>query len=121
MSFTTFLQGRSYTQLRGLAWMALAETGHVVTETIIDDSGGGGSSSWIAGTAVPCRIDDLAGSEGVTGGKLSNRSTHLITVPPDVTVSIDDRFAIDNRGTFEVTALRERTSHPLVLFEVVGL
>lgn len=111
MPLSTFLNGRSYTTLRGAAWLALSETGHVVAGSVTDDGGGGGSATWTAGSSVPCRIDPLYGrGEGVVAARISERSTHAVTLPPNMVVDAGQRFAIDGRGTFEITAVRERTS-----------
>lgn len=119
MPISTFLDGRDPIQLRGLAWLALSDTGHVVTQVSTDDAGGGVTQAWTAGTAVPCRVDDLAGGEGAAAGKLSDRSTHVITVPPSIVPSPIDRFAIDGKGTFEITAVRNRTHEWVQVLEAV--
>lgn len=116
---TTFLDGRPASQLRGLMWMALSDTGHVVNQVSTDDAGGGVTQVWTAGTAIPCRIDDLAGGENLAAGRISDRSTHLITVPPNMVPTPIDRFAIDGRGTFEITGVRNRTREWAQLLEVV--
>ena len=81
MPLSTFLQGRAPTQLRGLQWLALTESGQVLSVTNTADDGGGVSQEWAAGSAVPCRIDPLCGGEEVTANRLSDESTHLVTVP----------------------------------------
>jgi hypothetical protein len=93
----------------------------VLTGTNVDDGGGGATPSWAAGTAVPCRLDPLTASSGVTGGQIDERSTHFVTVPPGTTVSTRDRFAIAGRGTFDVTAVREQTAESAQFFEVIQI
>ena len=119
MPLTTFLDGRPATQLRGLMWLALSDVGHVVTQVSADDAGGGVTQVWTAGTAIPCRVDDLAGGEGVSAGRISDQSTHTILVQPDVVPSPIDRFAIDGKGTFEITAVRNRTRDWAQVLEAV--
>jgi hypothetical protein len=119
MPITTFLDGRAPTRLRGLAWMALSDVGHVVSQVSTDDSGGGVTQAWTPGTAIPCRIDDLGGGEALAAGRISDRSTHVITLPPNLVPTPVDRFAIDGRGTFEITGVRNRTREWLQLVEVV--
>lgn len=121
MPFSTFLDGRSATQLRGLEWLSLSDTGHVVRATATDDSGGGISQVWqTAGSALPCRLDPVSTGPGrVTGGRIDERSTHMVTVPAGTAVGAGERFAIDGRGTFEVTAVRDRTGEWSHQFEVV--
>ncbi len=123
MPFSTSLNGRAPTQLRGLAWLTLSEAGHHVTQVSTDDSGGGVSQVWTAQSGtVACRIDPLGERQGrVTGGAIDERSTHVVTIPAGGTVlSAGNRFAIAGRGTFEVTALRERTAEWATEFEVVA-
>lgn len=122
MPISTFLHSGTVSQLRGLQWLALADTGYVVGGSLTNDQGGGGTVVWTAGAAVPCRIDPLAGGGGgVTGDRINERSTHLVTVPAHTAVASAGRFAIDNRGTFEVTAVRDRTDEFTHRFEVVAV
>jgi Phage head-tail joining protein len=114
-------QHGTFQQLRGAAWLFLSETGQVLSGTVVSDSGGGGTTVWSAGGTVNCRIDPLGGGEGLAGGRISDRTTHLLSVPPDVDVDERNRFAVTNRGTFEITALRERTSEPVRTLEVAHL
>lgn len=119
MGLMTFLGDGNPTRLRGLAWLSLSDLGQVGTGTITDDGGGGGTATWTYGGTIPCRIDPMTGGELVTGGRLSDRSTHTITVPAGTVVSVASRFALAGRGTFEVTAVRSRTGEALTFFEVV--
>lgn len=106
-------------QLRGLAWLALSDVAHIGAGSITDDTGGGGTFSWTFGAAVPCRIDPLAGDERLTGGRMNARSTHVVTMPPGVDVLATNQISIENRGTFEVTAVQSRTGEMLRFVEVV--
>lgn len=119
MGLTTFLGDDNPAQLRGLAWLSLSDLGQVGSGTVTDDGGGGGTTTWSYGGTIPCRIDPITGSELVTAGRLSDRSTHTVTVPAGTTVLAASRFVIAGRGTFEVTAVRSRTGEPLTFFEVV--
>lgn len=123
MPLSTFLDGQNPSQLRGLAFLALSDTGYVVAGTIVSDSGGGGTSTWTAGTTgIPCRIDPLTDrSARLTGGAIDERSTHVITVPPGSSVTAASRFAVDGRGTFEVTATHQQTGELVSVFEVIEL
>jgi hypothetical protein len=121
MPIGTFLNGRAPTQLRGLQWLALSDTGKVGTRTPTSDAGGGASAVWTFGADVPCRIDPLGGSESVTGERLSERSTHVVTTPVGTVVSSSNRFSITNRGTFEITAVPIRTSELAHVFEVTQI
>lgn len=128
MPLSTFLDGREATHLRGLQWLSLSDTGHHVTQVSTDDGGGGVSQVWtqLAGT-VPCRIDPIGSRRQgrVTGGAVDERSTHVVTIPAGTalggTVDAGNRFAIAARGTFEITATRDRTGEQVREFEVVAI
>ena len=118
MPLSTFLNGRPPTQLRGLQWLSLTETGTVLSVTNTADTGGGVSQVWAAGTAVPCRIDPLSGGEEITANRISDESTHLVTVPAGTQVTANSRFAIAGRGTFDITVVRDATGELARTFEV---
>lgn len=109
------------TSLRGLAWLRLSDLGAVGTATILEDSGGGGTASWTYATAVPCRIDPLAGGEGENADRISDRSTHLLTFPPETDVSVSQRIQITGKGSFEVLAVRDATDEFVRVAEVVKI
>ena len=111
MPLSTFLDGRVPTRLRGIRWLALSDTGNVLSAASTSDTGGGVTQVWSAGGTVVCRIDPLSGREGVTAGKISDQATHLVTVPPGTVVSTNNRFAITGRGTFDIHAVRDRTAN----------
>jgi head-tail adaptor len=119
MGLATFLSGGTINQLRGLAWLALGDLGQVGTATITSDSGGGGTAVWSYGGTIACRIDPITGGEQMAADRLSDRSTHTVTVPPGTAITTAARFAIAGRGTYEVTAVRSRTDEPMTFFEVV--
>lgn len=122
MGLSTALDGVTPDELRGLAFLALSDVGHVVTAKVTEDQGGGAVRTWAAGSAVPCRIEPISegsvGGEAMRGGRIDSRSTDVVTVPAGTVVTPKDRFAIDGRGTFEVTAVREVTRTPTQRFEV---
>jgi hypothetical protein len=119
MPLMTFLNNRPPT--RGLVWLALSDQASLLTLTSVDDQGGGVTRTWTAGGNVPCRIDPLTNRGGVTGGMIDERSTHIVTTSADTSVDVSDRLAISGRGTFEVTAVRERTGQLTQVFEVLSL
>lgn len=104
---------------RGLIREALRESGWTVDSTIVDDGGGGGTTVSVTGGTVRCRIDSLAGGEGYVADRISDRSTHLITLPPETAVTTEMKFQIDGRGTYEVTAVREHTGELSTVVEAV--
>jgi len=118
MSLSTFLDGPTG-QLRGLQWLALSDLGQVGTNTTTDDGGGGVTSGWAWGGTVPCRIDPLTNNEPLAAGRISDRSTHLVTAPPGTPVTTNSRFVIANRGTYEVTGVQDTTGELARFFEVV--
>ena len=104
--------------MRAESWL-LSEVGNIVGGSIVDDGGGGGTFVSSVGSDIPCRIDALGGGEGEIASRLSDRSTHLVTLPAETVVSVSDDFAIDNRGTFEVTAVRTHSDELSRVIEVV--
>ena len=123
MPLSTFLNGGTATRLRGLMWLSLSDTGKLGTRAYTTDSGGGATAVWsFAGADIPCRVDPIAAAgddETIVAGRLSDRSTHLITVPAGTTGGTDNRFSVTGRGTFEVTAVRSRTGEWARFFEAV--
>lgn len=107
------------TYLRGAALLTWTDTGQIGAGSVMDDGGGGGTLVYTWGSAIPCRIDALAGEEGIAGGRVSDRSTHLVQVDPDTEVSTANQFAISGRGTFEITAVNDATAQIVLEFEVV--
>lgn len=105
---------------RGLITEALAETANVLSGTVVDDGGGGGTVTSVAGGTIPCRIDALGGDEGEVANRVSDRSTHLVTLRPETTITTTNDLLINGRGTFEVTAVRENTDELARFVEVVA-
>jgi head-tail adaptor len=123
MPLGTFLNDTAVIRLRGLLWLGLTDTANIQTRTATSDAGGGASEVWNTGPDVPARIDPVGGEadERVSGGRISDRSTHLITFAPRTTVTTKDRVSIDNRGVFEVTAVRARTGALSTVVEAVQI
>lgn len=109
MSQATFLNGRAPTQLRGAAWLALSDTGYHLSLSGTTDSGGGEIQTWGTAGTFDCRIDPLAGGEATVANQVSDRSTHLLTLPPQTSITHNDRFKV-NGDTYEITAVRSRTA-----------
>jgi hypothetical protein len=143
MSLGTSLYDSVPTRLRGLAFLSLSDTGHVLTRTMVDSRGtvmvggtwggsqgtvyfpgtgtagtftGGQVETFTAGTAIPCRVDPMGGEEGTVANRIDERTTHRITVPPQTVVSARDRFST-TAGTYEITAVRTRTQEPVRILE----
>jgi hypothetical protein len=105
---------------RSLTTEALTEIANVRTRSFSSDAGGGGSVTISSGSDQPCRIDPLGGDEGEVAGRISDRSTHLVTLPADTPIAGANELSIDGRGTFEVTAVRESTDEFARFIEVVA-
>jgi hypothetical protein len=119
MPLSTFLNGRPPS--RGLIWLALSDTATIFGRTFVSDGGGGGSVTWGTVGTVDCRIDPLGAQSRITGGAIDERSTHIVTIPTGNTVDVQNRVVIAARGTFEVTAVRERTDPLAQTFEVLAV
>lgn len=111
----------TYASTRGLITEALTESGYTISGTVVSDGGGGGSVTAVNGGTVACRIDSLAsqGDESAVANRISDRSTHLLTLPPGSSVTTEDQFYVIGRGTYEVTAVREHTGEFSTVFEAV--
>jgi hypothetical protein len=99
---------------------ALTETANVLTAVSTSDSGGGATQTTTVGPDIICRLDTLAGNEGENAERISDRSTHLATLPAGTPITTRNDLRVDNRGTFEVTAVRQATGEHARFVELVG-
>jgi hypothetical protein len=119
----TFLRDRP---TRGLIWLSLNEVGRFLVYSSVSDGGGGQTDTytpepdaeWSTTTNVPCRIDPLSGNQAEAAGRISDRSTATVTLPPGTDVSVDDDFQIKGVGRFEITAVRVQTDEFARVIEV---
>jgi SPP1 family predicted phage head-tail adaptor len=118
MPFSTSVDGVVPTQLRGIAWLALSQSGTILNLAGTTDSGGGATRTWTGSGTVDCRVDAMGGAEAEVADRIADRSTHLITVPPETTIGHEDRFASDGI-TYEVTAVRDSTREWVRTIEAV--
>lgn len=97
------------TRMRATAERALTDTCAVQRKTTVSDGGGGTTSTWGPHLAsVRCRLSPAAGGEdGVTGARISDESTHIVTLPAGTDVTEADRLVISGQ-TFEITLVRTR-------------
>ncbi len=143
VSITTFLD---YAPNRGVLWLSLTDQARVLHHGTLTDGGGGRTDhyqllgtagtyvpggtvlyseaqlsaySWTKTRNIPCRIDALGGEEGETAERVSDRSTHIVTMAAGTVVfSINDDIQIENRGRYEVTAIPEHTGQMAQQLEV---
>lgn len=106
------------TPTRGLTFL-MSDTGHVLSQTFTSDSGGGATATVTTGGTIACRIDALAGNEGQIANRISDRSTHIVSLPAETSIDVGNDFSIDGIGTFEVTAVRDYTDELTRVIEVV--
>lgn len=121
MPFGTFLNGRTPTQLRGLQWLTLSDQATIGSRSYASDNGGGATATWTYGGTIPCRIDPVGAiglREGVVAERMSDRSTHRITLPANTSADTEDRVRVIGRGTFEVTAVDQVTAEWVHVVEV---
>ena len=72
------------------------------------DGAGGFDDSYVPQEARPCRLSPVGGGEtGTQGGRVSERTTHLVTLSHDAVVSERDRVQVDG-AVFEITLVRKR-------------
>jgi SPP1 family predicted phage head-tail adaptor len=98
----------------------MPETGQVLTSVYASDSGGGATATVTAGTAVACRLDALSGNEGETADRISDRSTHIVSLPANTAIDVADDFQISGGSIYEVTAVRDYSDELTRVIEVVA-
>jgi hypothetical protein len=76
MPLSTFLDGTTPSQLRGLQWLSLSDLGRVGSGTVISDGGGGGTTTWADGGTIACRVDPLGGGVGRPDRRTFHTSGH---------------------------------------------
>ncbi len=122
MGLSTFLRDHPPTRLRGIQAMALSDVATILSVTYASDSGGGAAGSWTAAGTTECRIDPAGGAGmRLVGGRIDERSTHVVTTPADAIVESAQRFVIAGRGTFEILMTHRRTGALTQRFEVIEI
>lgn len=95
-------------EMRAVMGEAMPDTVIVQTRTRTSDGGGGFTDTWADSAAIDGRISPLAGGEANgAGDAVDARTTHVVTVAHDVTVTEDDRLKV-NGTAYEVTLVRRR-------------
>lgn len=115
MPLSTFLDGRAPT--RGLLWLALSDTAYVFKRSSESDGGGGSTDKYTKQAGVSARIDPIGGGEAELAARVSDRSTHVVTLRPGTEISLDDDLEIAG-SRYEVTAIRSRTGEMALMVEV---
>jgi head-tail adaptor len=77
-------------------------------QAVVSDGGGGFTETFTAAGTFSCHVAPIGGGERVVGGRISDRTTHVLSVPAGTTISAADRVVVDGK-TFEVTAVRTRS------------
>lgn len=93
--------------IRNDATRLLLDTCLIKTETVVSDGQGGFTSTWTETDNVPCRLAPASGEGDGAGDRLDERTTHVLTLPFDVTVTTQSRIVIAGEP-WTVTALTER-------------
>lgn len=96
-------------RMRATTHAALPETCTIQRKTAVSDGGGGTTTSWVNQAAgVPCRVAPAGGGEtGTAGDRISDETTHIVTLPAQTEVTEADRLVIAGQ-TYESTAVRKR-------------
>ena len=116
MPITTALHDVTPFALRGLAWLALGETGYITRGSYTDNAGGGASQTRATVGTVACRVDPVGGGENLVAELISDRTTHLVTPPPMTDIdSVEELHVGSDR--FIVTAVRARTNEQVRVVE----
>jgi SPP1 family predicted phage head-tail adaptor len=106
------LSSAQVTRLRSTAERALPDTCTIERRTKVSDSGGGSTTTWADHlTDVPCRLSPagVAGRAGETidGARISDETTHVVTLPAQTDVTEVDRLVISDK-VYDITMVRER-------------
>ncbi len=100
------------TAMRATSDTALPDVATVQRATTVSDGGGGTTTSWADVATVACRIAPTGGASrggetGVTGGRIVDESTHVISLPAEADVTAADRLFIDGQA-YDVTLVHRR-------------
>lgn len=95
--------------------LLLGATARVWKRTTSVTDGGGTTTTWSPSANYPCRIAPVGGGlgEGVAD-EISDRTTHIVTLPAYTEVEEADQIEVGGAGLYEVTAVRKRTFDELV-------
>ena len=102
--------------MRSVAERALPDICHTQRRSEVSDGGGGITTTWNEHLAsVPCRLSPVGGGEiGLTGSRIEDESTSIVTMAWDTDVVEADRLLINGRA-YDVTLVRRRGNWALTL------
>lgn len=104
----SLLSGAQLSGMRNLLGQMLPDQCVIQRRTIGSDGGGGSTESWSDHLTVPCRIAPIGGGEdGQAASRISEETTHLVTLAAHTDVVEADRILIGDQ-TFDVTLVRKR-------------
>lgn len=112
MGITPSYYSTAGTALRGLAYLALSDTGYILRGSVTDNLGGGGTLTWGTAGTVWCRVAPAGGAETEMAEGIFGRDAYTITVPALTNVTTADRFKADGIE-FEIAAVNTRTDEQL--------
>lgn len=94
-------------------WLPSSAT--ILTHSKTADGGGGFNETYTPGQPIDCRLAPIGGGEdgSTRGERISDRTTHVLTLPAHTTIEEPDRVTVDSR-TYEVTAVRKRPALEVV-------
>lgn len=97
--------------IRADAEQLLTGTCVIRTKTMtFDASQGGHVETWTESAETACNFGPLSGgSSGVAGGRISEETTHVFTLPFDTDIALDSEIVCEGK-TWHVTALPDRVN-----------
>lgn len=104
----SLLSGAQLSGMRNLFRQMLPDECVIQRRTVASDGGGGSTESWSDHLTAPCRIAPIGGGEdGQAASRVSEETTHLVTLPAYTDVIEVDRIVIGDQA-FDVTLVRKR-------------
>lgn len=102
-------------QIRSDAQELLQSTCQIFARTTAQSGGGGVTESWNPGADIPCRIAPISARERrAAGSRISDESTHVVTLPAYTEIEATSRLQIDGAGGYSVTGIRTREFDEMV-------
>lgn len=93
----------------------LPDTATILGPATEPDGEGGETEGWAPIATTPCRLDPYGGAtssrgaggegQGHAGERIDSRTSHIVTMPANTAVTVENRIEIDGT-TYEVNVLR---------------